>query len=162
MDHPDMWFLTCVPNFSSLACLEVPQEPPRPRSHAWRMGKVPDWSLGRWSHPWRHGSSWYVIVDLCTENQLSSMFRSASRTPPVLEVILGGRWRFLTGVLEDGVIFNVIFHLERPQWSYPESFMEIWPHLALKLNATNKGGGQRPVQALIPLIPSRIKGLSTQ
>ena len=51
-DLHDMWFLTCVPNFSSLACLEVPQEPARPRSHTWRTLKVPDWRLGGWGHPW--------------------------------------------------------------------------------------------------------------
>ena len=58
IDHHDMWFLTCVPNFSSLACLEVPQEPPRPRSHTWRTLKVPDWRLGKWGHSWRVGPSW--------------------------------------------------------------------------------------------------------
>ena len=55
---------------------------PHPWSHTWRTLKVPDWRLGGWGHPWRHGSSWYVILDLCTKFQLSSMFRSASRTPP--------------------------------------------------------------------------------
>ena len=81
MDRPDMWFLTCVPKFSSLACLEVPQEPPRPRSHTWRMLKVPDWRLGRWGHPWYHGSLWYMILDLYAKFQLPSMNRSLSRTP---------------------------------------------------------------------------------
>ena len=76
-----MWVLNCVPNFSSLECLEVPQEPPPPRSHTWRMLKVPDWSLGGWGHHGQYGSSWYVILDLCTKFQLSSMFWSASRTP---------------------------------------------------------------------------------
>ena len=52
-----------------------------------------------------------MILDLCTKFQLSSMFRSASRTPPpVLKVILGGRWRFLTGDLEDGVILDLMDH----------------------------------------------------
>ena len=65
-------------------------------------------------HPWHHGSSWYVILDLCAKFHLSSMNRSVSRTP-VLEVILGGCWWFLTGNLKDGVIFEFIYHLERPQ-----------------------------------------------
>ena len=71
MNRPDMWFLTCVPNFSSLACLEVPQEPPRPRSHTWRMLKVPDWSLGGQGHHWCHGSSSYVVRNLCTKFQVN-------------------------------------------------------------------------------------------
>ena len=48
-----------------------------------------------------------MIVDLCAKFQLSSMIRSVLRSP-ILEVVLGGRWRFLTGVLEDGVIFNLM------------------------------------------------------
>ena len=55
---------------------------PCPQSHTWRTLMVPDWRLGGWGHPWRHGSSWYVILDLCTKFQLCSMIRSASRTPP--------------------------------------------------------------------------------
>ena len=71
-------FLICVPNFSSLAWLEVPQEPPsHPQCHTLRTLKVPDWRL----QGWHHESSWYVIFDLCTKFQLSSMNRSASRTP---------------------------------------------------------------------------------
>ena len=46
---------------------------------------VPDWRLGGWGHPWRHGLSWYVIFDLCAKFQLSSMIRKVSRTP-ILEV----------------------------------------------------------------------------
>ena len=76
MDCHFMLFLTCVPNFSSLAWIEVCQE------------------------------------------------------PPVLEVILGGRWRFLTGDLEDGVILDVLDHLGRPPGTYPESFVKILLYLA--------------------------------
>ena len=61
MDHHDMWFSTSVQNFSSLACLEVCQEPPP---------------------PWHHKLSWYVILDLCAKFQLSSMLRSVSGTTP--------------------------------------------------------------------------------
>ena len=53
-----------------------------PRSHTWRTRMVPDWILGGWGHSWHHGSSWYVILDLCAEFQLSSINRSVSRTPP--------------------------------------------------------------------------------
>ena len=49
-------------------------------SHTWRTLMVPDWCLRGWDHPWHNVSSWYVILDLCTKFQLSSMFRSASRT----------------------------------------------------------------------------------
>ena len=54
---------------------------PHPRSHTWRTLMVPDWILGGWGHSWHHGSSWYVILDLCAKFQLSSMNRSVSRTP---------------------------------------------------------------------------------
>ena len=54
---------------------------PRPQSHTWRTLMVPDWRLGGWGHPWCHGSSWYVNLDLCAKFQLSSMIRSVSRTP---------------------------------------------------------------------------------
>ena len=80
MDHHDMWFLSFVPNFSSLELIEVCQEPP------------------------------------C---------RSRS--------ILGGHWGFLIGDLEDGVISDVIYCLDWPFWSCPESFMKIW------LDLTEKG-----------------------
>ena len=50
MDHHDVWFLTCVPNFSSLPWLELCQEPPVLEVHTWRTLKVPDWSLGGWGH----------------------------------------------------------------------------------------------------------------
>ena len=112
-----MLLITYVQNLSS-----------HPWSHTWRMLMIPDWILGRWGHFWHHGSSWYVILDLCAKFQLSSMNRSVSRTP-VLEVILGGRWRFLTGDLEDRVILDVLDHLGRHTWTYPESFMKIWLHL---------------------------------
>ncbi len=87
-------------NMSSLAWLKVCQEPPVLEVHTWRTLKVPDWILGGWGHHWHHGSSWYVIIDLCAKCQLSSMIRSMSRTPcprsPYFEDISGscmGSWR---------------------------------------------------------------------
>ena len=47
---------------------------------------------------------------------------------------------FMTGDLKDGVILHVLDHLGIPQGTYPESFVKIWPYLALKLNVTLKGG----------------------
>ena len=35
----------------------------------------------RMGHPGHNGSSWHMILDLCVKFQLSSMKRSASRTP---------------------------------------------------------------------------------
>ena len=55
---------------------------------------------------------------------------------------------FLTGDLEDGVMLDMLDHLGIPQGTYPESFVKIWPYLALKLNVTLKGGDQRPETAL--------------
>ena len=102
----DMWFLTCIQNFSSLAWIGSVSRTPCPRSHTWRMLMVPDRTLGGWGYPWRHGSSWYMVLDLCAKFQLSSMIRSVSRTPyplsPYLEDVDGSwleTWRmgsFLT------------------------------------------------------------------
>ena len=72
---------SCVPNLISVAWLEVCQEPHILEVHSWRMFMVPDWILGGWGHSWHQGSSWYVILELCTKFQLSSMNRSVSRTP---------------------------------------------------------------------------------
>ena len=129
MDCHNMWFLTCVPNFSSLAWIEVCQEPP--------ILKVI--LEGKW---------WFltgyledgVILDImdrrnmrfltCMPNFSSLAWIEVCQEPPVLEVILGRRWRFLIGDLEDGVIFDMLDHLGRPPGIYPESFMKIGLHLA--------------------------------
>ena len=196
MDRHDIgFFFTHVPNFISLACIEVYQETPVLEVLTWRMLIVYDWILWGWGQPWSHGSSWYVILDLCAKFQLSSIIRSLSttprpwsphleyvdsywletcrmgysltcwiileeppelilkilwrsnfiwlrywgmlcwwpnvtyrqtdtaqiyfrciRTPLSLKSILGGCWRFLTGVLEDGVIFDVLDHLDGLSW----------------------------------------------
>ena len=47
------------------------------------------------------------------------------QAPPVLEVILGGYLRFLTGNLEDGVGLGMLDHLGRSPETYSESFMKI-------------------------------------
>ena len=84
IDCHDMWFLTSVPNFSSLAwCLS--RTFPNLEVHTWRMLMVPDWRLGGKGHPWHHGLSCFVILDLCAKFQLSSMIISTSWIP-VLEV----------------------------------------------------------------------------
>ena len=44
--------------------------------------------------------------------------------------VLGGRWGFLTGDLEDRVIHDNMDDLWRPQGSYPESLGSISFHLA--------------------------------
>ena len=86
-------------------------------------------TLVSWPGTWDHGLSWYLIHYLCANIELSSMIRSLSFTPQSLKSILGGCWRFLTRVLTDGVLSKVIFHLDRPNLSYPESFRRsdfIW------------------------------------
>ena len=55
---------------------------------------------------------------------------------------------FLTGDLEDGVMLDVLDHIGIPQGTYFERFVKIWPYLALKLNVTLEGGGQRPETVL--------------
>ena len=93
---------------------------------------------GSWMESWRMGSSLtlllslYVILYMCAKFQLSSMMSSLSRTP-FLEVILQGRWRFLTGVLVVWVIFDIVDHLGRPNLSYPESFIKICLDLVEKI-----------------------------
>ena len=81
MDHHDIWILTCMPNFSFLAWLEVCQEPPVLDVHTWRTLMVPDQLLGGQSHPGHHGSSWYMNLDLCAKFQLASMIRIVPRFP---------------------------------------------------------------------------------
>ena len=46
-----------------------------------------------------------------------------------LHLGLGGRYGFLTGDLEDRVIFDMLDHLGRPPGTYPESFVKIGLHL---------------------------------
>ena len=121
-------FIDLCAKFSSLAWLEVCQEPPILEVHTWRMLMAPDWRLGGWGHPWCHGSS-YVIFYLCTKFHLSSMIRIVLTTTPSWKSILGGHWRFLTGVLEDWIILNMLDHFERLPGTYHESFMKIWLHL---------------------------------
>ena len=104
MDRHDIWFFTCVPNFSNRCMTRTP----RPRSHTWRTLMVPDWLFGGEGHSWHHGSSIYVIFYLCAEFQLSCMNRSVSRTPRSSKSLLGGRWWFLTGYLDDGVILDIM------------------------------------------------------
>ena len=70
-----------------------------PLSHTWRTLKVPDWILEGWGPSWHHGSSWYVILDLCTKFQVSRM--KYVKNPPSSKSIHGGNWWFLTGGLED-------------------------------------------------------------
>ena len=64
MDHHYIGLFTCVPNFSSLAWLEVYQEPPSSWSHTWMTLMVSDWRLEEWGHLWRPGSSWQNIMKL--------------------------------------------------------------------------------------------------
>ena len=52
MDHNDMWFFTCLPNFSSPAWLEVCEELLILEAHTWRTLNIPDWSVGWWGHLW--------------------------------------------------------------------------------------------------------------
>ena len=95
INHHDMWLFTCMPFFSSSAWLEVYQEL--------------DWGLRGLGHLWHHASSRYEIYHFYAKFQLSSIISSESRTP-ILKVICGGRWLFLTAVLEDGVILNIMNH----------------------------------------------------
>ena len=102
-----MGLLTCVPNFSSLAWKELSQEPP-----------VLEVILGG---RWRFLTGYLedgVILDImdchviwfltCVPNFSSLAWIEVCQEPPILKVILGGRWRFLTGYLEDGVIFDIM------------------------------------------------------
>ena len=119
--HHGMWFYTCVPNFSSLAWLEVNQEPPIFQECWWFLTEVLEDGLIL------HHDIWLFT---CVPNVSFLAWFEMCQEPPVLEIILGGRWKFKTGVLEDGVIFDIIDHLDRPKWSYPESFMKFWLNFA--------------------------------
>ena len=86
------------------------QESFHPLWWAWMNLMVPDWRLEGSGHPWCHTSSSCVVVDLCARFQLSSM-KVRVKNIYILYGRLWGRWLFLTGDLEDGVIFEVIEHL---------------------------------------------------
>ena len=107
--HHHIWFLTFVPNLISLAWIEVYQEPP-----------VLEVILG--------GCWWFlpvylegmVIIDFMDHNDMRFLtcvpnfsylaIIEVFQEPPVLKVILRGRWWFLTGYLEDGVILDFMDH----------------------------------------------------
>ena len=61
MFHHDMWILTCVLNFSSVAWIEVCQEPPFLEvilgGHWWFL-------TGVFGHLWYHRSSWQTMMKL--------------------------------------------------------------------------------------------------
>ena len=46
----------------------------------------------------------------CVPNFSSLVCLKVCHEPPVIEDTLGGHWRFLTGFLEDGVIFDIMIH----------------------------------------------------
>ena len=66
---------------------------------------VPDWGLGGHGHLSSHRSSSYAIISLYAKFQIYSMIITLSRVPDH-HGGLGGHLWFLTGDLEDGVIFS--------------------------------------------------------
>ena len=112
MDSHDMWFLTCVPNFSSLAWLEVCQEPP--------VLKVILEGCGWFPNRYLEDGVILNIMDshdmrflTCVPNFSSLAWIEMCQELPILEVILGGHWWFLTGDLEDEVLFDFMNHLNK-------------------------------------------------
>ena len=103
-----------------LSCIFWPPGLPILEVHTWRVLMAPDWRPGGWGHPWRHGSS-YVIFYLYAEFKVLT-------TTPSWKSILGGHWRFLTGVLEVWIILNMLDHLERLLGTYHKGFIKIWLH----------------------------------
>ena len=111
LDRPDMRFLTSVPNCSSLAGLEVPQEPPVLEvilGECWRFltGVLGDGDI---FDVMDRSDIWFLtfVPDFCSLACLEG-----PQDLPVLEVILWGCWRFLTGILEDGVILDIRDNLD--------------------------------------------------
>ena len=111
--------------FMLISLLEVCQEWGFKNGGTWRTLRVPDWKA------WRTGSSLISWMILFAPRKIPWKFcvdiyiRSVSRMG-----VLGGRWGFLTGDLEDRVIFDVKDVLGRPQGSYPESFVSLSLFLA--------------------------------
>ena len=64
LDHHDIWLFTCMPNFNSLAWLEVCQEPPILQVHTWKTLVVPDWRFGGWGLLWFCIPSWKIRMKL--------------------------------------------------------------------------------------------------
>ena len=80
-DHNFFVILDLYAKFQSSSMIRSVSRTPRPWSHTWKTLIVPDWIRGWWGYPWHHGSSLYMIIDICAKFQLSSMNRSVSRTP---------------------------------------------------------------------------------
>ena len=82
-------------------------------------GNLDDWViLDVMAVLWRPQGSYpesFVLISLLEVCQESSVFM----------VVLEGHCRFLTGDLDERVIFDVMDVLGRPQGSYPESFVLI-------------------------------------
>ncbi len=123
LDHYDMFLIFCVPHFSSLAWLEVCQEPPALEVI---LG-------GCWWFPTGYLED-RVILDVmecqnmwfltCVPHFSSLAWLEVCQEPPSLKSILRVYWRLLTGVLEDGVITEVIYNLYRPNkssWNFNEA-----------------------------------------
>ena len=96
MDYHDMLFLTFVQNFSSLAWLEVHQEPSVLHVHTWRTLILPDLVLGGKVPLWCHG---YLILDMCAKLHQKHWLPMS---------ILWGPGRFLTRNLENRVILDIM------------------------------------------------------
>ena len=75
----------------------------------WRTLMVPDWRLEGWGHPWHHRSGWSLLRGIsCKFDQDWIWFGRES-----ISGVLGGCWRFLTGNMNDGVIFDIIDQVGR-------------------------------------------------
>ena len=122
MDHHFMWFLSYVPNFSALAWLEVCQEPPVLEvilgGCLWFLtGVLEDWAI---LDIMDHHFMWFLS---CVPNFSALAWLEVCQEPPILEVILGGCWWFLTS----SWCFLVVV-LDGAWWSsamrtIPESFV---------------------------------------
>ncbi len=107
-----IWFLTCMPKFSSLAWIEVCQET--------SVLKVILGGLGWFLTGYLENAVILEIMDChdmwfltCVPNFSSLAWKEGCQEPPILEVLLGGHWWFLTGYLEDGVILDI---MDRDSW----------------------------------------------
>ena len=107
-------------NFVLISHLEVCQEGGVKKCSTWKTLGVPDqrhgWQGYSWCHEWCSFTPrkvpWNIFVDI----SIGSVSKRG---------VLGVRWGFLTGDMEDGVILEAMEDLGRVQGSCPEGFVEF-------------------------------------
>ena len=116
--HPESFIL--------ISLLELFQEWGALHGGIWRTLRVPDQRLGQHGHLWCHGWSYFTPRKISWKFPVDIIIWSMSRMGSQEGGVLGGRWGFLTGDMEEMVILDFMDDLILPKEKYPESFVLIF------------------------------------